>query len=160
MTKEKDPYTIFSSFPPESHVETFCKPGSGEKTCRYLLMEEKFKCAKTSSLRSHIDERVENAEMGAKGDNCGGTLGFIIENQELLKGKPTRQEERPHPTIWEAEFESIVIKNGLTELRTTNEGHLGIAEDYTKIDINREGIKFSGRGLAVFVGELQVSFKK
>ena len=61
--------------------------GQGKETCRYLGVGSRLECFKTScSFKKDIDKRVKNNEMVAKGDNCMGLLGLIIQNQEKLKG--------------------------------------------------------------------------
>lgn len=48
-----------------------CKIGQGAECCRYLTMgADGFSCAKRTSLRYTIDNRVR--KMNAKGDNCDG----------------------------------------------------------------------------------------
>lgn len=161
MTVEKDLYSTFASFPSSDHVKDVCKLGAGKATCRYLSMGPNgFRCEKASSLRGYLDKRVEEGSMGAIGDNCEGTLGFVRDNQALLIGKKTVYEES-HPNFYkEAEFKSLKVADGETKLRTTKEGHLDIAEDYTQIDIYPHGITFSGRGLGSFLGTLQIRFEK
>lgn len=52
-------------------LKNICKLGQKEKCCRYILCTPNgFECGKNTSLKSTIDENVNN--MTAKGDNCNG----------------------------------------------------------------------------------------
>lgn len=55
------------------HVKDVCKIGQGNACCRYLVMGGGgFECAKHSSLRNVLDERVKSKTINAQGDNCPG----------------------------------------------------------------------------------------
>jgi hypothetical protein len=56
----------------DEYVKETCRPGQGEKTCRYLLMgPEGWECGKMDpSAKIIIDRRVGG--MAAKADNCEG----------------------------------------------------------------------------------------
>lgn len=60
----------------EEHVKSVCKPGKGNKTCRYLTAgSDGFECAKVSGdpgTARMMDERVEKKEAAARGNNCNG----------------------------------------------------------------------------------------
>jgi hypothetical protein len=55
------------------HVINVCKLGQGNECCRYLVMGSLgFECAKNTSMRSTIDNRVDMNAMVAQGNNCEG----------------------------------------------------------------------------------------
>lgn len=54
-------------------VKDVCKIGQGAECCRYLVTGANgFECAKLTSLRLTIDNRVEQGTFTARGDNCPG----------------------------------------------------------------------------------------
>ena len=55
---------------PALHVEEVCRRGQGAATCRYLMWDGNWLCAKGTPLEAAIDERA--AQMNAKADNCPG----------------------------------------------------------------------------------------
>jgi len=60
-------------YPTDEWTKAVCKTGQGELTCRYLTMGPNgWSCEKFGSLREHLDRRVANEEMNARGDNCEG----------------------------------------------------------------------------------------
>jgi hypothetical protein len=66
----------------ESHIPTYikdtCKIGQGHDCCRYLIMGSKgFECAKVTILKAHLDERVRQESIVARGDNCEGKEGIL-----------------------------------------------------------------------------------
>lgn len=57
----------------KAHLESVCKPGQQEKTCRYVgLGPNGFFCAKNTPMKSALDERAESEKSRARGDNCDG----------------------------------------------------------------------------------------
>lgn len=56
--------------------------GKGADTCRYLVMEAKFACAKRSAMKPMLDARVAAGTMSAQGDNCPG--GPFLEKLEAV----------------------------------------------------------------------------
>lgn len=53
------------------HVKNVCKIGQGNTCCRYLVMGSKgFECAKFTSLKKLLDDRVMTNTITAQGDNC------------------------------------------------------------------------------------------
>ena len=59
-----------------NHIKEVCKIGKGHECCRYLTMGPKgWDCEKKSSLKEHLDRRVELGSMNARGDNCEGKTG-------------------------------------------------------------------------------------
>jgi hypothetical protein len=51
-----------------------CKIGQGHDCCRFLTMGRDFECAKHTSLRTLLDNRVAERSMTARGDNCEGVF--------------------------------------------------------------------------------------
>jgi hypothetical protein len=60
--------------PPDTfHVDSVCKLGHGEETCRYLAMSANgWSCEKLGPMRAYLDNRVKNGSIRARGDNCEG----------------------------------------------------------------------------------------
>jgi hypothetical protein len=55
------------------HVRAVCQLGQGVESCRYLLMAQYgWKCAKLTTARTLIDQRVAQGRFHALGDNCEG----------------------------------------------------------------------------------------
>lgn len=54
------------------YVDSVCKIGQGELTCRYITMGSNgFECGKLApALKAAIDRAADR--MGSKGDNCEG----------------------------------------------------------------------------------------
>jgi len=128
------------AFPNDTHVETVCKPGQGAATCRYLAVSPgregtRYTCEKASGLRPQIDERVKAGTMVAQGDNCGGQLQVIVDNQELLRGSRTVHREDGEEI--EGTFDQISVRKGYVGVVG-----FGYAEDYTRLDVTEEGIDF------------------
>lgn len=66
--------------PPE-HVERVCRPGQGEKTCRFLASRElpKYFCVKSDpELWAFVNARAAEGHLGSKGDNCSGPPDFGV----------------------------------------------------------------------------------
>jgi len=59
---------------PKDHVMETCRPGAGEKTCRYLMMGPGgWECAKLQEgFKRTLDERVAANTITAQADNCPG----------------------------------------------------------------------------------------
>jgi hypothetical protein len=50
-----------------------CKLGQLHECCRYLAADVNgFCCLKQSEFKDHLDQRVKNKDMTARGDNCKG----------------------------------------------------------------------------------------
>lgn len=162
--KEEELFKIFSKFPSKEHIEKICKPGSKEgKTCRFLVVEplKGFRCAKASNIRKALDDKVAKGEMNAKGDNCEGLLGFIIEQQEKLKGKTVTHEESMPSFFAKGVLQGIEIRGKLVYIKADWED-LGVKEQYysvndLKISIDN-GITFTILGLGVLAGETKIFF--
>jgi len=151
---------ILSGFPTEEHVKNVCKPGSGSKTCRYLTMSMssgRWDCAKYGSLRRTLDERVANNTINAKGDNCGGLLGIILENQKEKVGKRIKWEERS-PTYKEVgAFQRMEVKDNMLYVTALwderGEDSISFNLDYLDIRVAPLSVKLSLAGLGMFGGE-------
>ena len=58
---------------PADHFMNVCKPGQGHECCRYVVASPGgIECAKHSSLRHILDQRVLEETIVARGDNCDG----------------------------------------------------------------------------------------
>lgn len=55
-------------------LEKICKNIDNKKTCRYIMYMEPvgFFCAKNTKFKQILDEKVEDGDMFAQGDNCEG----------------------------------------------------------------------------------------
>jgi hypothetical protein len=59
--------------PDDKWAREVCLVGKGEICCRYLTMAPGgWSCAKHTSLRTLLDNRVATKTMHARGDNCPG----------------------------------------------------------------------------------------
>ena len=59
--------------PDKAYMIQHCRPGEREKTCRYLVAGDKgIECAKLTTLKYTIDQRVADNKFTARGDNCDG----------------------------------------------------------------------------------------
>ena len=68
METPKNPLT-------EEQYKNVCKIGQGHDCCRYVVAGAKgIECAKHSSLKALLDERVAKESMVARGDNCEGAI--------------------------------------------------------------------------------------
>ncbi len=118
-----------SKFPSEEHVDKFCKPGRGEKTCRYLTMtKDGWNCAKATALRQEIDARVANGTMNSKGDNCQGLLGLILKRHQELEGARVRYEESMPSVQKEGTLQEIGVRDGILQI---NVGWKGQTEEFS-----------------------------
>jgi len=53
------------------HVVDICKIGQGKFCCRYLVAgSDGLECAKHTTLKALLDNRVYTGKMNAQGDNC------------------------------------------------------------------------------------------
>jgi hypothetical protein len=161
---EEELFEIFSKFPSKEHIEKICKPGSKEgKTCRFLVMEppKGFRCAKATNIRKALDKKVKKDEMRAKGNNCGGLLDFIIEQQEKLKGKTVTHTESMPRFFAKGVLQGIGIRGELVYIKADWED-LGVKEQYYRVDdleisVNN-GITFATPGFGVLAGETKIFF--
>jgi len=60
----------------KKHIGGVCMLGKGDSCCRYLTAGSRgFSCARVdgnTSIAHHIDDRIRNGTINAKGSNCGG----------------------------------------------------------------------------------------
>ena len=70
-------------------VKDICKRGGRAKCCRYLIAgTDGFECAKLTTLKPVIDNKVKKGQFTAKGDNCLGIdsdKSKVILNQKQPK---------------------------------------------------------------------------
>ena len=146
-------------FPTEEHVENVCKLGQGEKTCCYLTTGPNgWSCAKSSSLRQTIDERVASGTMNAKADNCEGLLGFIIEHQQELVGKKVEYEESMPSYRSAGPFKRMEVKNGNFFIFWDDDGERDNATNvkYLDITVSLQRITFGVARLGSFAGRTTI----
>lgn len=161
MATRAELYQKFASFPNKGHVEAVCKPGQGAATCRYLSVDpqrpngEMFSCQKYGTLREAIDERVKEGTMRAQGDNCGGLVEFMQQNQSDLEGNSTHYVERMPTIELDGTFDGITAEKGNVHM-----GELAISEDFALLEVRQDGITLTARGVGAFVGEQTVYFEK
>ena len=145
----------FTAFPTTQHVQAVCRAGQGEGQCRYLsqrvnLAGTKNYCWKGSEYeRECIDTQVAQGYVEAQGDNCPGTLGFVIDNQGLLMGNRTVHHEAGED--YEGTFTGINQRNGIIEV-----AGIGTAEKSVDVSISHEGIVFAAR----YIGFATIFFDK
>lgn len=72
--------TLFGLISKEK-ITNMCKPGKGEKQCKYLSMSSVngYRCEKFTDIGLFMGERID---MGAKSDNCDG-----INHNDFIRGK-------------------------------------------------------------------------
>jgi len=74
---------------PNSHLVRICKPGQGHKTCRYVLADaSSITCGKLSCHKDTLDQRVNNGDFVATGDNCLGVVPDIDISELLIDIAP------------------------------------------------------------------------
>lgn len=56
------------------HVETVCQPGRPACCCYLIMGPDGFECAKHTSFKVLLDNRVAAGTMRAVGDNCKGMV--------------------------------------------------------------------------------------
>lgn len=56
------------------HIKNVCKVGKGNECCRYLVVgPQGLECVKhIQEMKEHLDTRVTEKTMVARGDNCDG----------------------------------------------------------------------------------------
>ncbi len=142
-----------SKFPSEEHVDKFCRPGRGEKTCCYLTMAKGgWDCAKATALKQTIDARVVEGTMNSKGDNCQGLLGLILKRWQELKGARVRYEESMPSIQEEGTLQEIGVRDGILQMNVswrgqTEEFSPTINTDCLDISVVDNSIVFDVAGL-------------
>ncbi len=149
------------AFPTEEQVKNVCQPGQGEKTCRYLTAGGRplWYCAKASSLKAALDERVAKGTMKARGDNCGGLLGLIMDNQEDLVGKKVEYKETMPTCVSNGTFTIMEIKDKFLNLFWKvgeKEENTGYNIDYLGISLIRQSIIFEIAGIGIMGGTVTI----
>lgn len=62
-------------------LKEVCKIGQGNECCRYITVgPQGIECAKNTGLKITLDQKVNNGEMVAQGDNCEGLDDFSSTN--------------------------------------------------------------------------------
>ena len=153
------------NFPTEKHVEKFCKLGEGEETCRYFSLamggSPRWSCEKTSSVKRLIDERIGQGTMNAKGDNCEGLLGLIMDNQKQLEGKRLEYSESMPSYRSSGVFKRMEIKSGILCLVWEEGGKKesnSLSVNDLGITVARQSITFDIAGLGSFAGRTIIFF--
>lgn len=157
--------SLISEFPNQQHVNDVCKPGEGGATCRYLVVGQRgFECEKYGSLRRILDNRVEKGEMAAKGDNCGGILGLIVEHQDQLVQNKVHYHEIEPTVSARGSFEGVSVESGYLKIESDWEEKESfdwvLRSEDVLVEAGPGGISFSIRGLGSFAGTTSVSFEK
>lgn len=68
----------------KKHVDEVCKMGKGAECCRYLTCGPTgFNCEKHSSMAAHLDSRVKEKTINARGDNCQGWKAELHKGESL-----------------------------------------------------------------------------
>lgn len=150
-----------SQFPSEERVKEVCKPGNGDKTCRYLTMGTRgWSCAKASSLKKTLDEKVVTNQMHAKGDNCDGLVGEILKYAEALKSMQTSYSESMPSFEDNGVLKEIYVKDGMLYITAiwdqNGEQTYSYSLDYIDIDLIAYSITFGISGLGTFGGRTTV----
>jgi hypothetical protein len=58
---------------PKAHLDSVCKIGQKEKTCRYISLSKiGYVCMKHSPAKEQLDKLVIQKRMLAQSDNCNG----------------------------------------------------------------------------------------
>jgi len=147
------------SFPTEEHVQTVCKPGQGEGTCRYLTMGQNgWSCAKATRVQRTLDKRFADGAMNARGDNCEGLLAVIMEHQEELVGKKVEYQERMPTVNMSGVLRKIEVEDGNFRLATIFDGEeeehtcLGTSVSDLEITVTPRRVSFTVAGMGAFVG--------
>jgi hypothetical protein len=131
------------SFPPSSHVRDVCKAGQGAAQCIYLSKADEqseaadpdYRCGRASSHRQQIDHDLRIRRFTQTG-NCSGTLGLLVDNQNLLTGNKTMHHEEFGDTP--GVFNGIVVDNGIVLI----EGLIAL-ESLVQLDVKPDSIVFS-----------------
>lgn len=103
---------LLANFPSPEHVEEVCRRGQKDKTCRFLVVSDGWKCEKFGPCKEVLNKQAESGKMGAKGDNCLGILYILLQHQKELVGKRAEYEESGpsvHLSGTFAEFEIILV---------------------------------------------------
>jgi hypothetical protein len=154
MASQVELFSKFSSFPDEQHVKDVCKIGQGEAACRFLVGVPaagglRYECAKATTLQWTLNERANNNDLRSRGNNCGGILEFISQNEGLLEGHAVRSEEDGEER--DANFKSLNYDG-----KGFGVGGFGSTVDFTVVSVRPRGIIFS----FPFLGQAEVLFEE
>lgn len=129
---------------PTPRIRNVCRPDSqGSGRCKYLsgpdpetgILDSDYRCERATLMGRQIDNHQRHE--GFEGDgNCSGILGFIIENQEDLRGRVMVHHEKGEDTP--GVFSGIVIDNGIISV-----GSIVAPEPLIKVEVGTSGIVFS-----------------
>lgn len=151
-------------FPMKERVKEICKSGQGEKTCRYLKTGSiGWRCAKFSSSEKGIDQRVASGAIHAKGDNCGGVIDLIMENQAVLKGRKVEYKESISAAERKGTLKKLCVRDGALRIIADWEEpgvnpDREIPIDALGIALAKDGISFEIVRLGAFGGRTKVFF--
>ena len=132
------------AYPNARRVQDFCRPDSqGGARCKYLSgpLEKAggtvpdYHCEIATLMGRQLDYHQRHE--GVEGDgNCSGTLGFIIEKQQVLMGSATvyHKESEDTPEV----FSGISVDNGMVLV-----GSFNIPEEFVTISVQPDKIVFT-----------------
>jgi len=159
---------LLANFPSPEHVEKICRRGQKDKTCRFLVVSDGWKCEKFGPCKEALNKQAESGKMGAKGDNCQGILDILLQHQKELVGKRTEYEESGpsvHLSGTFAEFEIIhVDKSPCLQIWWKPKGRekpeiiSNYNLDFLLIDLQPAYIFFEIIGLGSICGTIQIFF--
>ncbi len=95
-----DVFEALVSFPELSHAAAVCKPLQGAETCRYLELTpdgSAHRCAKATSRRRTLDDHALQGTMTARGNNCTGILGELLERNGAFRGRRVSNRDPSDP---------------------------------------------------------------
>jgi len=149
----------------DKHIKHVCKIGKKEKTCRFLALGELFSCEKFGSLGCTINDRVKENKMVARGDNCDGLLGVIIENKADLIGKKVKYKESFPTIVIDGTVKDLVFEKEKKEFTLhidagENSFPFMINTDYLEISNTEKIIRFSVSGVGLIAGFAEISKSK
>jgi len=143
----------------EKHIKKTCKSGQGPETCRYLILSPNgFSCGKFTELADILNERSEDGEIIAKGDNCNSVLDKIMKIKWLLIDNYFQHKETMPDVNHKGVLGDIVFKKELNDLEFRDQGGYLIASyDISSMEIidTPKYFKFQGPG-GLFMGTIKV----
>jgi len=107
---------VLLNFPIDEQVRKFCKPGQ-EETCRYLVVGRGrlWECSKFADSGYGNDSIAR-----AWSDNCPGLLGFLLDNQDRLKGRTVEYAGRDG--LLRGIFKTMEVEKGMLHIFWKAEG--------------------------------------
>ncbi len=156
------------NFPSEEHIVKVCKEGQKEKTCRYLVVGDKYCCEKFGRLKDLLDENVKENKMKNKGDNCGGILDILIKNQKELVDKKVYYEEAiPRIELFGSFIRFRIRKYSGSEIlgiiwkekgKNKEEAISNLSVEALEITLSPSDITLGARGMGVYAGITTIYF--